>query len=86
MSAGREFHSGMVRGKKENLYWGALARMVLNLCLWFDLVLVSAGVRISVVGTVARPLTILYKRASRLYSPPPIIKILDQPLDIDIPK
>ena len=62
--AGREFHTGIVLGKKLCLKVSDLAARCRNLSLWLDLSLDGAAVRYSAAGMSTRSLTILKKRVS----------------------
>ena len=57
--AGREFHNGMVQGKKLYFKVSVDVAYCLSFLPWSDLVLVEAGVTKSAAGVSTRPLMIL---------------------------
>ena len=57
--AGREFHNGMVQGKKLYFKVSVEVAYCLSFLPWCDLVLVEAGVTKSAAGISTRPLMIL---------------------------
>ena len=57
--AGREFHNGMVQGKKLYFKVSVDVAYCLSFLPWCDLVLVEAGVTKSTAGISTRPLMIL---------------------------
>ena len=60
MAVGREFHSGMVQGKKLFLKVSEEVEICISFIEWCALVLVEAGVTKSAAGISTKPWVILY--------------------------
>ena len=64
---GREFHNGIVRGKKLNLKEFEDVEYCLNFLEWAALVLAADGVRYLEAGMSIRSSTTLYRRLSCIF-------------------